>query len=100
MQATYYRDGRMSKHLYYTDDNGRDHKVSGRPKLTGLNMTEWWWLQEVMENQKCTYKSSGFNEVWETEVTTPAGDIYEIGEFSEIVMWVKKLPKVAIKKKQ
>ena len=95
MQATYYPDGRMSKHLMYTDNNGTDHKLSGRPNLTGLNMTEWWWLQEVMESQKCTYKSSGFAEVWETEVTTPAGDIYEIGEYSEIVMWVKKLPQAA-----
>ena len=80
----------MSKHLYFTDDRGTDHKLSGRPNLKGLNTTKWWWLQEIVKGPDCTYESSGFAEVWETVVTVPSGDIYTIGEYSEAVMWVKK----------
>lgn len=96
MQANYCQDGRtVNKQLYYTDDKGKDHCLSGRPKLNGLNTTEWWWLQEVMESQECEYESSGYAEVWETIVTTPSGDKYNIGEYSEVTMWVTKLPQVA-----
>ena len=92
MQANYCQDGRtVSKQLIYTDDKGNDHCLSGRPKLNGLNTTEWWWLQEIMEGPGCEYETSGFAEVFETIVTVPSGDRYNIGEYSEVVMWVEKL---------
>jgi len=85
----------MSKHLYYTDDKGDDHKLSGRPKLIGLNMTEWWWVKEIMENQDCKYSTSGYNDVFEIIVTIPGGDSYNLYEYSKIIMKVEKLPEVA-----
>jgi len=85
----------MSKNLYFTDDHSHYHYLFGRPKLVGLNITEYWWLKEVMKNQSCKYSTSGFNEVFETIVTTPAGDSYNITEYSDIVMCVKKLQREA-----
>ena len=81
--------------LFLTDDNGEDHEV-GKPKLIGLNHTEWWALQEMMDHQKCKYKSNGFNESFTTTVTTPGGDKYELNEFMEVLTSVRKLK---IKKK-
>ena len=84
----------MNKTLYFTDDQGRDHKLSKFPKLIGLNTTEWWWLNEIMKTQKCKCKSKSVTYEYqssETTVTTPSGDRYEIGKWAEIVTYVKKL---------
>jgi len=81
--------------LFITDDKGEDHEV-GKPKLIGLNYTEWWALQEIMDHQECWYESHGFGGAFTTTVTTPGGDKYELDEFMEVLTSVRKLK---IKKK-
>lgn len=78
----------MSKALYFTDNEGVDHNLS-EPKLVGLNFTEWWWLKEIMETQKCNYKTGGDHN--ELIVMTPSGDRYEIGQWAGMVTYVEKL---------
>jgi hypothetical protein len=76
--------------LHITDDQGVDYEV-GKPKLTNMNRTEWWALQEIMEHQKCKIKTSGFNELFVDYVTTPGGDRYIINEYYEVITSVRKL---------
>jgi hypothetical protein len=80
----------MSEELIYTDDEGRDHLL-GEPKLINITSTEWWMLKEMMYYQKCDVHVCGFSHSFEYQITTPGGDRYEVNEWSEYVLKVKKL---------
>ena len=82
--------GSMSDVLVYTDDKGYDH-VIGKPKFINITSTEWWMLKEMMLHQKCDVHVDGFAYHFVYQITTPGGDRYEIHEWGETVLRVKKL---------